>query len=44
MILKGYNVDTLPVQDQLPEDLMPELPPQTVRSAITQAYKELLAE
>lgn len=41
MILKGYDVDTLPVQDQLPEELMPELPPPTVREAIMRAYQEL---
>ncbi|MCI0714028.1 MAG: hypothetical protein L0154_27985 [Chloroflexi bacterium] len=28
MILKGYDVNTLPVQDQLPEELMPNSPHQ----------------
>ena len=38
MILKGYDVNTLPIQDQLPDDLMPELPPETVQVAIRDAY------
>lgn len=37
MILKGYDVDGLPIQDQLPEDLMPEIPSQKVRTAIVGA-------
>lgn len=43
MILKGYDIDTLPLQDQLPEELMPELPPPAVRQAIKEAYRNLLA-
>ena len=39
MILNGYDVNTLPIQDQLPNRLMPELPPETVRSAIQRAYE-----
>ena len=39
MILKGYDVNTLPIQDQLPDDLMPELPPPAVTAAIQQAIK-----
>ena len=41
MILKGYDVDTLPLQDQLPAELMPDLPPGNVRSAILEAYAAL---
>lgn len=41
MILKGYDVDILPIQDQLPTELMPELPPPPVRAAILQAYDKL---
>ena len=41
MILKGYDVDILPIQDQLPTELMPELPPPTVRAAILEAYDKL---
>ncbi|MEO1666685.1 MAG: hypothetical protein AAFU54_18755 [Chloroflexota bacterium] len=41
MILKGYDVDTLPVQDQLPEDLMPDLPHPRVQEAIQQVLVEL---
>ncbi|MEL7432614.1 MAG: hypothetical protein AAFN11_01585 [Chloroflexota bacterium] len=41
MILKGYDVDTLPVQDQLPDDLMPELPHPRVREAIQKVFVEL---
>jgi len=41
MILNGYDVDTLPVEDQLPEELMPDLPPEKVRTAIKQAYESL---
>jgi hypothetical protein len=41
MILHGYDVDSLPLQDQLPKELMPELPPQAVRAAILQAYDKL---
>jgi len=41
MILKGYDVDMLPIQDQLPSDLMPELPPPAVRMAIIKAYDDL---
>ncbi|MEL7433953.1 MAG: hypothetical protein AAFN11_08390, partial [Chloroflexota bacterium] len=39
MILKGYDLNTLPIQDQLPDDLMPELPPQSVQVAIKRAYE-----
>lgn len=39
MILNGYNVETLPIQDQLPPALMPELPPKAVQTAIQQAYQ-----
>ncbi|MEL6307283.1 MAG: IS6 family transposase [Chloroflexota bacterium] len=39
MILKGYDLNTLPIQDQLPDDLMPELPPQSVQAAIKRAYE-----
>ena len=38
MILKGYDVNTLPIQDQLPDDLMPELPPEPVQAAIQRVY------
>ncbi|MDQ7027139.1 MAG: hypothetical protein Q9P44_16460 [Anaerolineae bacterium] len=38
MILNGYDVNTLPIQDQLPEDLMPELPPEPVQAAIQRVY------
>lgn len=34
MILKGYDLNMLPVQDQLPEDLMPDLPSKAVQKAI----------
>lgn len=37
MILKGYDVDTLPIQDQLPPELMPDLPSERVLAAIRQA-------
>jgi hypothetical protein len=37
MILKGYDVDSLPIQDQLPSELMPEIPPSKVREAIAYA-------
>ena len=40
MILKGYDVHTLPIQDQLPDRHMPELPPKKVLDAIVAAYKE----
>ena len=39
MILNGYDVNTLPVQDQLPDELMPELPPETVCMAIQRVYE-----
>jgi hypothetical protein len=39
MILNGYDVDTLPIQDQLPPELMPELPPPRVQAAIKQVYE-----
>ena len=39
MILKGYDVNTLPIQDQLPDDLMPELPPEPVQAAIKRVYQ-----
>ncbi len=38
MILNGYNVETLPIQDQLPTKHMPELPPKPVQVAIQNAY------
>lgn len=38
MILNGYDVNTLPIQDQLPDDLMPDLPPEPVRQAIKVVY------
>ncbi len=38
MILKGYDVNTLPIQDQLPDTLMPDLPPKPVQMAIQTAY------
>lgn len=38
MILNGYDVNTLPIQDQLPDDLMPELPPEPVQMAIKTLY------
>lgn len=41
MILNGYDVTWLPIQDQLPKALMPPLPPPTVRAAILEAYKQL---
>jgi hypothetical protein len=39
MILKGYDVNTLPIQDQLPDRLMPELPPEPVQAAIQRIYQ-----
>mgnify|MGYP000032074948 CR=1 FL=1 len=39
MILKGYDVDGLPIQDQLPDRLMPELPPKPVQMAIQSVYQ-----
>jgi hypothetical protein len=39
MILYGYDVTTLPIQDQLPSEWMPELPPEFVQVAIKSAYK-----
>lgn len=39
MILHGYDVNTLPIQDQLPSPLMPELPPEPVRKAIQSVYE-----
>ena len=41
MILKGYDVDTLPIEDQLPAEFMPELPPPSIRTAIIEAYRAL---
>ena len=41
MILKGYDVTTLPIQDQLPDDLMPDMPPLEVLQAIQNAYASL---
>ncbi len=41
MILKGYDVNILPVQDQLPDDLMPDLPPKPIQKAIIEAYQEM---
>ena len=38
MILNGYDVNTLPIQDQLPRRLMPELPPKPVQQAIKTVY------
>jgi hypothetical protein len=40
MILKGYNLDRLPIEDQLPEELMPYSPPLAVRQAIRAALAE----
>ena len=34
MILNGYDVNTLPIQDQLPDERMPDLPPEPVQNAI----------
>jgi hypothetical protein len=42
MILKGYNLTILPIEDQLPEEFMPELPPASVLVAIRQAYAALI--
>ena len=39
MILNGYDVDTLPIQDQLPDELMPELPPKPVQMAIQSVFQ-----
>jgi len=39
MILNGYDVEGLPIQDQLPDELMPELPPQPVQAAIKRVYQ-----
>ena len=39
MILNGYDVNTLPIQDQLPDELMPELPPESVQAAIKRVYQ-----
>lgn len=39
MILKGYDVNTLPIQDQLPDRVMPDLPPQSVQQAIRKVYQ-----
>ena len=39
MILNGYDVNTLPIQDQLPDALMPELPPEPVQTAIQRVYQ-----
>ena len=38
MILNGYDVNTLPIQDQLPRALMPDLPPKPVQMAIRSVY------
>ena len=38
MILNGYDVNTLPIQDQLPRNLMPDLPPEPVQMAIRSVY------
>ena len=38
MILYGYDVSILPIQDQLPDELMPELPPENVQAAIQNEY------
>ena len=38
MILKGYDVNTLDIQDQLPDNLMPDLPPEPVQAAIKRVY------
>lgn len=40
MILNGYDVNMLAVQDQLPQELMPVLPPEAVQTAIKQVYHE----
>jgi len=39
MILNGYDINTLPVQDQLPDELMPDLPPEPVQVAIKRVYQ-----
>lgn len=39
MILKGYDVNTLDIQDQLPDELMPDLPPEPVQVAIKRVYQ-----
>lgn len=41
MMLKGYDVTTLDIQDQLPSDKMPFIPPLSVTQAIVKAYSEL---
>jgi len=38
MILKGYDVDELDIQDQLPPEHMPELPPKKVLKGILKSY------
>lgn len=39
MILNGYDVMKLSVQDQLPAEYMPELPPKPVQMAIQGVYQ-----
>jgi hypothetical protein len=41
MLLKGYNIILLPVENQLPEELMTEMPQASVLAAIRQAYSDL---
>lgn len=41
MILKGYAVIFLPIQEQLPNDKMPFIPPPSVCEAIVKAYNDL---
>lgn len=37
MILHGYDVQTLPIQDQLPPEVMPQVPSARVQKAIQKA-------
>jgi hypothetical protein len=41
MILKGYDLDRLPKEAQLPIILMPSYPPMLVRIAILYEYKKI---
>lgn len=43
MILKGFDVNKLDIQDQLPPALMPDLPPKEVLVGILESYA-LIAE
>ena len=44
MILFGYDIDTLPIQDQLPPELMPNFPPRSVLAAVLNVYATLQEE